>query len=290
MPPTCTNALAVDFDHTSAAPDVVLTFTAGTSPVNVSLASGPYRMCLAPAASDFLRALEAAINAAIAGASHVDSDIAISLSATGVVTVTVVDEEDSELVTLTLSATLAARLGLPTLLDTGGVTWAFVGTRPVWHLALFTERRSSDWSPRTPMAGRIAVDGAGYGVSSRVTTWADEVTFGYIPRDPTYRTNLALDQTPWEPEAAYLGAGGTVAARLYSLSDLVAEAQGRALAFARGNWASIVSSTSERYDVVSIPSAELMRPRLARVRAGWDAYRTWTTQMVRRSTPTGTRA
>ena len=290
MPPTCNNALAVDFDHTSAAPDVVLTFSAGTTPVNVTLATGPYRMCLAPAATDYLRALESAINTAITGASHVDSNIAVTLSAAGVVTVTVVDEEDSELVTLTLSAAIAARLGLPTLIDTGGVTWAFVGTRPVWHLALFTERVSADWQQRTAVASAETAGGVGYGVTSGITRWQDELTFGFIPRDPTFGTSLGVSQTPWEPDAAYLTALGTVGARAYSVSDLLAGALGKTCAFAAGNFQALRTSTGERYHLVTIPGRECGAPRLARLRAGWDAYRRWTTMLIRQSTPTGTRA
>lgn len=290
MPPTLTCAIAENFTHTSAAPDVVLTFSAGTTPVNVTLATGPYRMCLAPAATDYLRALESAINTAITGASHVDSNIAVTLSAAGVVTVTVVDEEDSELVTLTLSAAIAARLGLPTLIDTGGVTWAFVGTRPVWHLATFVERVSADWQQRTAVASAETAGGVGYGVTSGITRWQDELTFGFIPRDPTFGTSLGVSQTPWEPDAAYLTALGTVGARAYSVSDLLSTAMGKTCAFAAGNFQALLTSTTERYHIVTIPGRECGAPRLARLRAGWDAYRRWTTALIRQSTPTGTRA
>ena len=59
-----TSAFAPDFTHTTVAPDVVLVFPSGTSPVNVTLASGTYRMWLAPSAGCYLRALTAAVAAA----------------------------------------------------------------------------------------------------------------------------------------------------------------------------------------------------------------------------------
>ena len=50
--PTLTSALAVPFAWTSAGNDVVLAFASGTSPVNVTIPTGTYRMVLAPAATD----------------------------------------------------------------------------------------------------------------------------------------------------------------------------------------------------------------------------------------------
>lgn len=288
-----TSALAVDFDHVTAAPDATFTFATGLpATATVTLPSGAYRMWIAPAAACYLRAFAAAIAAALTAQRGVAFTCIASLSAAGLVTVRLISAA-----TLPSGVTLAAsvwqRLGMASAtpaLSPGTGLVDLVGVRPVWHLALFAERKSADWSPRTPMAGRVAVDGTGYGVSTRITTWRDELTFGWIPRDPTYRTSLGLDQTPWEPEPDYLGTAGTLAGRLYALSDLVhAEAHARTLAFARGNWDALRTSTAERFDLVTIPTTELAAPRLARVRAGWDAYRAWTTALIRQSTPTGTR-
>lgn len=288
MPPTCASALAAPFTHTSGAPDFTLTFGLGTSPVTGSLASGTYWMWLAPSTSCCPRKLAAAMKAAINGARSSGCGVIASLSASGVVTFEFVVDIPA---TVTLSSPLWEHLGFEDATPTVTANGTIVGARPVWHLALLRERISSDWSPRTAMAGGTAVDGVGYGVSSGVTTCDDELRFGWIPRDPTFRATLTLDQTPWEPEPDYLTVLGTPAGRLYSLSDLVvAEAHGRTLAFARGNFQALRTSTTERYDLVSLPIEDCARPRLARSRAGWDAYRTWTTRMIRQSTPTGTRA
>jgi hypothetical protein len=288
-----TSALAVDFDHVTAAPDATFTFASGLpASANATLPSGPYRMWIAPAATCYLRNLAAVIAADLTAQRSATYTGIASLSAAGIATLRIVSAATLP-TTVTFADGVWQRLGMASAspaLSAGTGLVDIVGARPVWHLALFAERKSADWSPRTPMAGRVAVDGAGYGVSSRLTTWRDELTFGWIPRDPSYRTSLGLDQTPWEPEPEYLGAAGTLAGRLYALSDLVnAEAHARTCAFARGNWDTLRTSTSERFDLVTIPTAELAAPRLARVRAGWDAYRAWTTALIRQSTPTGTR-
>lgn len=286
MAPPLTSALAVAFDHVTAAPDVTLTFASGPSPVVASLTSRAYCMWLRqPGVTlDYLGSLRSAIKAAIDAAGRSET-VDVSLSAAGVVTYTL----SGAFATCTFATSVWHRLGLASATPAGGTT--IVGARPVWHLATFVERVSSDWSPRTPMAGGVATDGVGYGVTSGITTWDDEVAFGFIPRDPTFRTQLAIDQTPWEPEPAYLGTLGALAARQYSLSDLVvAEAQGRTVSFARGNWEVLLTSTTERYDLVTLPSNECAAPRLARKRAGWDAYRTWTTRLIRQLAATGTRS
>ncbi|MDB4930525.1 MAG: hypothetical protein JWM10_3009 [Myxococcaceae bacterium] len=294
MPPPLSAALAVDFDHVSGAPDVTFTFVSGLpTSANATLGSGVYRMWLASAAFCFPRALAAVIASDLtAQRAHPYTCIA-SMSAAGIVQLRIISAFGLPTV-VTFADGVWQRLGMasatPTLSPGSGLV-DVVGVRPVWHLALFAERKSLDWAPRTPMAGRTGVDGVGYGCSSGITTWNDEISFGYVPRDPTYRTALGLEQTPWEPEPDYLGLAGTLGARLYSLTDLVsADANARTLAFARGNWDAIRGSTSEYFDLVTIPTDQLARPRLARTRAGWEAYRIWTTQLVRQATPTGTRA
>ena len=71
--PTLTSALAAPFVWTSGGTDIALTFASGTSPVNVTIPTGTYRMVLAPSATDFVRVYVAAINAAIIAALFQDS-------------------------------------------------------------------------------------------------------------------------------------------------------------------------------------------------------------------------
>lgn len=287
MPPTLTCAIAESFTHTSAAPDATLTFSAGVSPVTASTATGTYRMWLTPKATCFPRDLTTRIKSAIALARGTAAAVTPTLSADGVFTMTFAVDIPA---TITFADGVWQRLGFASASPTIDANNAIVGTRPVWHLATFVERVSADWQQRTAVASAETAGGVGYGVTSGITRWQDELTFGFIPRDPTFGTSLGVSQTPWEPDAAYLTALGTVDARAYSVSDLLAGALGKTCAFAAGNFQALRTSTTERYHLVTIPGRECGAPRLARLRAGWDAYRRWTTALIRQSTPTGTRA
>lgn len=277
--PTLTSALAVPFAWTSAGNDVVLAFASGTSPVNVTIPTGTYRMVLAPAATDFVRVYVAAINAAVAGAGRtevfaatVGVDSRITLTSTGAFTMSPL-----------LSA--AKLLGFSTaIVAQTSVTAAY----PPANLATFTERVSADWSPKTAAAGAETLAGVGYGVQVGVWREEDEIAFGYIPRDPTTRTALAVDQTPWMPDAGDLV--GAAMPRQWTCRDVLETAGGKTCAAALGNFQTLRTSTTARYDLVTLPFAEIASPRKARVREGWDAYFRWTTRMIRQSTQTGTRA
>lgn len=284
MPPTLTCAIAENFVHTAEAFDLRASFVTGSVDVNAVVATGTYRMCLAPSASDFIRAMEAALNAALALAVRTET-VTCSLSAAGIFSITISDASD--FLKFNLSSALRARLGFTGAPASGATA---TGSYPVWHLATFAERVSADWQQRTAVASAETAGGVGYGVTSGITRWQDELTFGFIPRDPTFGTSLGVSQTPWEPDAAYLTALGTVGARAYSVSDLLSTAMGKTCAFAAGNFQALRTSTTERYHLVTIPGRECGAPRLARLRAGWDAYRRWTTALIRQSTPTGTRA
>lgn len=293
MPPAITCAIAENFTHTSAAPDVTMTFATGVSPVVASVATGTYRMCLAPSATDFLRALAVAVSAALDAARGAGNYVVTcALDASGMVTVTIEPGSDIPPLDVTFAANTWQRLGLASDKPGGiiGSDHVTTGARPVWHLATFIERVSADWQQRTAVASAETAGGVGYGVTSGITRWQDELTFGFIPRDPSFGTSLGVSQTPWEPDAAYLTALGTVAARAYSASDLLATALGKTCAYAAGNFQALLTSTTERYHLVTIPGRECGAPRLARLRDGWDAYRRWTTLLIRQSTPTGTRA
>ena len=277
--PTLTSALAVPFAWTSAGNDVVLAFASGTSPVNVTIPSATYRMVLAPAASDFVRVYVAAINAAIIAAGRtevfaatVGADSRITLTSTGAFTMSPL-----------LSA--AKLLGFSSAIVTQTSATA---TYPPANLATFVERVSADWSPRSAVAGAETLAGVGYGVYSGTWREEDEIAFGFIPRDPATRTALAVDQTPWMPDAGDLV--GAAMPRQWTCRDVLETAGGKTCAAALGNFQSLRTSTTATYDLVTLPFPELAAPRKARVREGWDAYFRWTVRMLRQSTQTGTRA
>lgn len=282
MPPTLVTALAPTFTHTASAPDFTLTFAAGVSPVTGTLASGDYRMRLAASTGCYLRKLAAAMKAAINSARSSGAGVVVSLDASCIVTFTFQVDVPA---TVTLAAPMWQLLGFasasPTV--TGG---AITGTRPVWHLATFIERVSNDWSQRTPIAAAETIAGIGYGVTSGSPTWTDEIAYGFIPRDPTFRASLGLYQTAWFPADAYLTTPGVAAAREYSVSDLLTASLGRTVGYANGTLQTILAGTSTTIDLVTIPGAEISTPRVVRLRQGWDAYRRWTTRLIRQSTPT----
>ena len=282
MPPTLVTALAPTFTHTAAVADFTLTFASGVSPVTGTLASGDYRMRLAASTGCYLRKLAAAMKAAINSARSSGAGVVVSLDASCLVTFTFQVDVPA---TVTLAAPMWQLLGFasasPTV--TGG---SITGVRPVWHLATFIERVSNDWSQRTPIAAAETIAGIGYGVTSGTPTWTDEIAYGFIPRDPTFRASLGLYQTAWFPADAYLTTPGVAAAREYSVSDLLTASLGRTVGYANGTLQTILAGTSTTIDLVTIPGAEISTPRVVRLRQGWDAYRRWTTRLIRQSTPT----
>lgn len=277
--PTLTSALAAPFAWTSAGNDVVLAFASGTSPVNVTIPTGTYRMVLAPAATDFVRVFVAAINSALSGAGRaevfsatVGADSRITLTSTGAFTMSPL-----------LSA--AKLLGFSTAIV---AQTSVTATYPPANIATFTERVSADWTPRTAVAGAETLAGIGYGVQVGVWREEDEVAFGFIPRDPSTRTTLAVDQTPWMPDAGDLV--GAAMPRQWTVRDVLETAGGVTCAASLGNFQTLRTSTTAHYDLVTLPFSEIAAPRKARVREGWDAYFRWTVRMIRQSTQTGTRA
>lgn len=276
--PTLTSALAAPFVWTSGGTDIALTFASGTSPVNVTVPSGTYRMVLAPAASDFVRVVVAAINTALAGAGRsevfsasVGADARVTINSTGAFGLSPMPDAMKLLGYVTGVANASS----------------IVATYAPAHLVTFVERVSADWTPRTAVAGAETLAGVGYGV--QVGTWReeDEIAFGFVPRDVTTRAALSLDQSPFGRDAG--STYGTTPA-VWSVWDFLREAGGVTCAAALGTWQTLRTSTTATYDLVTVPFAEIAQPRKARVREGWDAYFRWTTKMLRQSTQTGTRA
>ena len=277
--PTLTSAIAVPFAWTSAGTDIVLQFAAGTSPVNVTIASGTYRMVLAPALDDFLRVVQNAINAAVAGAGRAEvfsiemnSDSKVSILSTGAF-------RTASLPVAFLAMGFASNLA--------PYATSFTGSVPPTYFATFVERVSQDWTTRTAVAGGETLAGVGYGVYSGAWREEDDISWGYIPRDPSTRISLAVDQTPWLP--AYGVTYGNHAGQ-WGIVDILASAGGKTCAAALGNLQTLRTSTTATYDLVTLPFSEIAAPRKVRLREGWDAYFRWTVRLLRQSTQTGTRA
>ena len=279
--PTLTSAVAVPFVWTSAGAglDLSIAFTTGTSPVTVTIPTGTYRMQLAPAASDFIRVVQAAINAAIITAGRTEV-FSLTMGADSLVTITT-----TSLFTISPQPSAMKLMGFST-----PITAALAGTAtyPPANFATFIERVCADWSPKSAVSGAETNAGVGFGVYSGAWREEDDIAFGFIPRDPSTRTSLAVNQTPWMPDAGALV--GAAMPRQWTCRDVLETAGGKTCAMASGNLQTLLSSTSARYDLVTLPFAEIAAARKSRVREEWNAYFRWSSKWIRQSTQTGTRA
>ena len=276
--PTLTSAVAVPFAWTSAGTDIVVTFPSGTSPVNVTVPSGTYRMQLATSVSDFVRVVQTAITSAVIGAGRVDT-FTLTMGADSRVTIV-------GSTTFSMAINSAMRL-LGFSASIASATTA-TATYPPANFATFIERVCGDWSPKSAIAGAETNAGVGFGVYSGAWREEDEIAFGFIPRDPSTRTSLAVNQTPWMPNAG--DAVGAAMPRQWTCRDVLETAGGKTCAMASGNLQTLLSSTTETYDLVTLPFAEIAAARKDRVRESWNAYFRWTARWIRQSTQTGTRA
>lgn len=279
--PTLTSAIAAPFSWTSAGAglDIVLTFPSGTSPVNVTVATGTYYICLAASTSDFVRVVETAINAAVSGAGRAEV-FALTLGSDARVTIT-----STGTFSTTGNPNAFKVLGFASAITSATTSTALY---PPAHLVTFVERVSADWTPKTAVAGAETLAGVGYGVASGVWREEDDIALGYVPRDPTQRTSLGVNQSPWMPDGNWSASPSLP--RVWTCRDLLSEALAATLHVALGNFQTLRTSTTARYDLCTIPAAEIAAPRKERVREGWDAYFRWTVRMIRQTTQTGTRA
>lgn len=282
MAPTLRSALAPTFSWTTGAPDISFAFPSGTSPVTSSVASGSYRMLLASSTVDFLRVCQTAFNGSMSGSGRAET-FTVSMNADSTVSIAISAG--------TFSATLTSLLrylGFSANISAG--TSTATSTYPPRFFAAFVSRVSADWTQVTPVSGSETAAGISYGVTSGVTTWEDEFNFDFIPQNPTQRTSLAVNQTPWHPDDANLASLGNHNPP-ESISDVLTSSLGKTCALALGNLQDLRTSTTERYHLVSVPAKEIAAPRKNRTRDGWDAYFKWTVRMIRQSaTPTSTRA
>lgn len=278
MPPTLTTAIAPTFTL-STAETFTLTFSSGTSPVTVTVAAGDYRMVLGGTSGvlDYLRALSTAIQTALTARSAGEtcavgfdpSTLLATIAITGSAWTAAAETAGSPL----------RRAGFNASVTPVGNNAA--GVRAVLHLACFIERVHIGWQPVSVVSGAQTLGGVPYGITSGVRRDVDQMRLGFVPSTPTYRTDLGLSQTALYPADAYAFSLGVVAAREWSVLDVLTSALGQPVAFARGTWQTIASSTTDYYDVGSITIDSIMQPSLERTRDGWDAYYSITLDVVR---------
>lgn len=271
--------LAAPFAWTSGGTDLAMTFASGTSPVNVAVASGTYRVLLSPAASDLLAVLNAAIVTAMGAVSRTET-IVFSMTAAGLVTITA-----SAAVTMAdlHTSALGAILGF-----TSGIAGSFTtrtADRMPRHVALLCGQASAPWAPTREMAVEMAAGGTTYGVMGTQETHETDATFAFIPDEPGI-TSDAL--TPWAPTKANLSTVGSHTG-VWSVRDMLRLAIGQTWTFAH-DYQTVRSSSSERFDYVTVHHDTIRAPRITRSIPDVIRYTTWTAKLVRVSPYTGVRA
>lgn len=275
-----TSALAVGFDYAGESATVVLN-SGGTLTVTIPAVTSA-RVLLADSTHDLLQVLQTALNTAAGSAIF-----AVSLSAT-TGKVTIAATGDTFKWVAVQSTTIGAILGFTASI--AAFTASATADIQPRYLCLFASRESGGWSLKTPMAAAETAGGVSYGTTSGVVRWEDTFTFGFIPSDTTQVSVLSAVVTPWEPAAASLGSLGSHTGA-WGVSDSLAVALGKTCALARGNYAAMCTSTTERYDLVAISGGDLTAPKVSyQFGPVWSAYKRWQVTLIRQSTPTGTRA
>jgi hypothetical protein len=271
----------------SAAESFDLTFASGPSPVTVTMAARDYRMSLAPSTGttrDYIREMTSAINTALTGAGRSEVASVFLDPATGLVDITLLASPSVTWSAGEVSGFPLRRLGFGVSIVNAVQTAN--ATRPALYLALFVERVHVGWQGRSVVSQSETLAGVPYGIRAGIVRYEDEITLGFVPRDPDIRAAISAPQTALNPGDAYVSALATPAAREWSVLDVVAASVGQPVAFALGNWQTVSGSTSEYYDLGAIRGESIATPRIERVRDGWDRYYRITLGVTRSSTGT----
>jgi hypothetical protein len=292
MSVAATSALAVSFTHTAAVGpladyDLLPADTLGV-PTPCNVATGTYRMCLATAATDFLRASQAAINAAMLAEGSTNT-VAFSLSSAGIVTITFSAALSSS---VTFASGVWQRLGLASNSIALDSNFAIVGTRPVWHLAILAATTGQRWQPSQPGGAERTNSGRVYTFGSPSTSWTRSLKVHFQPSTPTVRAARGDEATALYPDTAYMDAlGSTATAREWSVLDVLRVAGNASCALALGTWQAIRTSTTERYWLGYVAPESLLSQAVVPLKEEWSAYEEWALGFVLpSSSPSGTRA
>lgn len=283
---TVINALlAVEFDHTADATyDLRFTFASGTSPVNVPLTTGTYKVHLTTAATDVLRVLQTLANTALTARGAGES-VAITMTSEGLVNIAMAG---GTWATIVFSTALAKILGIATSLASGST---ITGSRMPWYTCGFVCAYGGAWQRRASGVVEECADGTVYSFAGGPSAWRRRVRIELVPRTPTVRAAEGLPGSAAYPDETYWGeVGATTTSREWSLLDVVAVAQNRGVSFTT-SFQTVRSSTTERFFTGRLGRASLLAPELGRMDERWDAFLTHELDLVCPGTaPTGTRA
>ena len=277
-------ALACDFAWVTTGADLVLSFPAGASPVTVNVASGSYRILLAPSAREFLAKLNAAIATALAGAGRAET-ITASMGADGRVVLGCTGG----------GGLFALNPGdpIPTLLGftTGGTPAATAtATYAPQYVALAVSAYGGLWAPKKPTALAQTAAGQTFGVVSGVNSWARSFKVEFIPIRPAVALDQGTPATPLVPDDQHLvGAQLGTRAPPWTWADFVRAAATGTCGFTQ-DLQTLRGSFGTYYNVVSIDPAMVGELVAQRADETWEAFAVMALRLTSQDTATETRA
>lgn len=280
-----TSAMAPLFSWNHATGVARVTFAAGSPGyVDVELAGGNYRMHLGPTTGegkDFIRAVGTAINSAIAAEGRGET-CTLAMTAPGLVALTWSDP------TVSIDANPVFKVMGFSAGGAGALTAAY----PPRHLALFIAQSGGVWQPVQTGATDVTSAGRPYTIGEVTTAYTKRARLDYLPRDPAACTDIGCTATPVWPDRAFWGAlGDESTVRRWSLLDTLRETANVLTAVTLGGWETLLTSTTETYDLVRTGKASVRSPKIERADDVWDRWQKHELELWLGTTaPTGTRA
>jgi len=275
------HAFAPEFTHTTASPDVTLTFAVG-GPITASLASGVYRMTLAPLASDYLRQLALAVQTALA-VRGVYTVIA-SMSAFGIPSLRIVSAAGMP-TAVTFATGVFRRLGYssatPAITVVSGSIVDITASRSAWNLALLTAATGEYWQPLQAGGSEQTTAGRVYAVAATATSWQRDLGVHYQPTTVAFRASQGAQATALYPDDEYFDAlGSTATNREWSVLDVLYSARNAICGTSIGTWQTDRNDSSARIWRAYVGPGTILSPALKLLKAEWLAYSEWTFALV----------
>ena len=275
------HAFAPEFTHTTASPDVTLTFAVG-GPITASLASGVYRMTLAPLASDYLRQLALAVQTALA-VRGVYTVIA-SMSAFGIPSLRIVSAAGMP-TAVTFATGVFRRLGYssatPAITVVSGSIVDITASRSAWNLALLTAATGEYWQPLQAGGSEQTTAGRVYALAATATSWQRDLGVHYQPTTVAFRASQGAQATALYPDDEYFDAlGSTATNREWSVLDVLYSARNAICGTSIGTWQTDRNDSSARIWRAYVGPGTILSPALKLLKAEWLAYSEWTFALV----------
>lgn len=267
-----TSALAVPFAWASSgASDVTVEFATSPSTVSCAIPGGTYRISLAPSASDFLRVIQSAVNAALTTAGRAER-LTVAITEEGLVTLTF----SGAITRLSVGADLLGWI-LGFEVSAGVISSGAVGTltakRQPWYLAFFTSLTEGVWSPMQAGGAEVTTGGAVFAVAASSTWYERADAARFIPWSQSFATTMESRGTPMFPAEEYTTSLGSVAVdRAWTILDVLQVARNTLCAVTIGQWATVRVSTTQRFVRAYVGPRTLLSPALSRQDPAWEGF------------------